>query len=476
VTRALRWLVLLLAGVLLTSGCQFDGAYDLPLPGDPVDADDAIQVTAEFKDILNVVPKSPVMVDDVTVGQVTDVQRVGWHAKVTMLVRKDVELPDNAIAEIRQVSLLGEKYVALEPPPEGGAEGRLEDGDNISLASTGRNPEVEEVLGALSFLLSGGGVAQLGTITKELNQAMEGREDKLRHLLGSLTDVVGTLDDQKADIIRAMQSMSNLTATLNAEKQTVTGALDATGPAIKVLADQHDEMIAMLSALDRLGVVGTRVISASKDDLLKTLAHLSPVLAKLRAAGDKLAPGLNLIISFPFPKEASEIVRGDYANTSIRAEISLENMLPPGSDLPDLPIPDIPLPDLPPVGTVAADVLQCLQSQDLTSKACTKVLADADLLGSLRHKCQKDKYQPNPVCQVLNTVPDVPLDELPDVLGDIIGGIGTGGAGSGGGGSGGGGSGGLPGIPGLGSVLGRSLQSGEPSATSSLSALYGGRS
>ena len=115
------------------------------------------------------------MVDDVTVGEVTDVERVGWHAKITMRVRKDVDLPDNAIAEIRQVSLLGEKYVALEPPAEGAPTGRLGDGDNIPLSATGRNPEVEEVLGALSFLLSGGGVAQLGTITQELNKAMGGR-------------------------------------------------------------------------------------------------------------------------------------------------------------------------------------------------------------------------------------------------------------------------------------------------------------
>ena len=119
----------------------------------------------------------------------------------------------------------------------------------------------------------------------------------------------------------------------------MTGALDVAGPAIKVLADQHDELIAMLSALDRLGVVGTRVIGASKDDLLKSLAHLKPVLSKLRAAGDKLAPGLNLIISFPFPKEASEIVRGDYANTSIRADINLENFLPAGTDDPGPPHP-----------------------------------------------------------------------------------------------------------------------------------------
>ena len=278
------------------------------------------------------------------------------------------------------------------------------------------------MLGALSFLLSGGGVAQLGTITRELNKAMDGREENLRHLLASLTDVVGTLDDQKGDIIRAMESVNNLTATLNREKQTVSGALDVAGPAIKVLADQHDELIAMLSALDRLGVVGTRVISASKDDLLKSLAHLKPVLSKLRAAGDKLAPGLNLIISFPFPKEASEIVRGDYANTSIRADINLENFLPAGTTIPDLPIPDLPIPDLPPAGEVLSDVQKCLQSLDITSQACQKVLADVDLLTSLKKKCTKPKYTTNPVCTVLNAVPDVPLDELGDLLGGLLGG------------------------------------------------------
>ncbi|QIG42968.1 MCE family protein [Nocardioides anomalus] len=425
-TRALRGLVLLLTGTLLatlTSACDFDGAYDLPLPGGPVDASDGFTVTAEFADILNVVPKSPVKVDDVTVGEVTDVERVGWHAKVTLLVRQDVDLPDNAIAEIRQVSLLGEKYVALEPPAEAASAGRLGDGDTIPLSATGRNPEVEEVLGALSFLLSGGGVAQLGTITEELNKAMTGRQEDLRHLLGSLTDVVGTLDDQKADILRALESVSNLTATLNAEKQTVTGALDVAGPAIEVLADQHDELIAMLSALDRLGEVGTRVITSSKDDLLRSLDHLAPVLAKLHEAGDKLAPGLNLIISFPFPKEASEVVRGDYANTSIRADINLENLLPPGTKFPDIPIPDIPIPDVPPVGEVLKDVQACLDSGDLTSGACRKVLADVDLLSKLRQKCQQPKYQTNQVCVLLNTVPQVPLDELGDTLGGLVDGV-----------------------------------------------------
>jgi phospholipid/cholesterol/gamma-HCH transport system substrate-binding protein len=408
------------AGALLLTGCEFDGAYDLPLPGSPVDEDNSYEVTAEFADILNVVPRSPVMVDDVVDGEVTDVERLGWHAQVTLRVREDVELPDNAIADIRQVSLLGEKYVALEAPESGASDSRLGEGDNIPLSSTGRNPEVEEVLGALSFLLSGGGVAQLGTIVEELNHVMGGREDRLRVLLGSLEDVVGTLDDQKADIVRALEAMNNLTATLNTERQTITDALDATGPAIKVLADQHDELIEMLSSLDRLGVVGTRVIRASKRDLIKSLEHLEPVLTKLNAVGDELAPGLNLLVSFPFPAEASEVVKGDYANTSIRAEISLDNFLTGGGGDPPIELPPIELPD--PV-EVLSDVQKCLRSGDIASDACQKVLADLDSLTKLKKKCTKEKHKNNQVCVVLNQVPDLPLDELPDALDDLLDGI-----------------------------------------------------
>ena len=152
-TRTLRWLLATTLGAALLTGCDFDGAYDLPLPGSPVDADEAYEVTAEFADVLNVVPRSPVMVDDVVVGEVTEVERVGWHAEVVLRIKDDVVLPDNAIADIQQVSLLGEKYVALEEPTEQAPSGRLEDGDDIPLSVTGRNPEVEEVLGALSFLL-----------------------------------------------------------------------------------------------------------------------------------------------------------------------------------------------------------------------------------------------------------------------------------------------------------------------------------
>ena len=409
-----RWLsgmVGLVVAALGLSACDFDGAYDLPLPGHEVDADDAFEVTAYFQDVLNVVPRSPVKVDDVTVGEVKDVERSGWNAKVTLLVRKDVDLPDNAIADIRQVSLLGEKYIALEAPTTGAAADRLSDGDTIELAATGRNPEVEEVLGALSYLLTGGGVAQLGAITKEANAVMSGREDRLRGLLSSLDSVVATVDGQRADIVRALRSMKNLTGTLNDEKDTIADALDATGPAIKVLAAQHKELIAMLKSLDRLGKVGTRVINASKGDVLKILKDLSPILRRLREADEQLAPGLNLLISFPFPQSANGIVHGDFANTIARVDLDFANLFR------TLGIPEIQLPD---IGEVVGQVGRCLQSGRLFGPACAKVLADLDLLKNLKAECKKVGLKGTPVCKALSQFPD--LTDLMDLLkGGLLG-------------------------------------------------------
>src|SRR5688572_7952428 len=147
-----RHLVLALVASLAVSGCSFS-IYDLPLPGKTVSEDDSFEIKADFGDALQVVPRTAVMVGNVPVGQVEEIVRDGWHARATLRVNRSVVLPDNAEAEIRQTSLLGEKFIALSAP-QGDASGasgsgRLGEGDVIPLSQTGRNPEVEEVLGAL---------------------------------------------------------------------------------------------------------------------------------------------------------------------------------------------------------------------------------------------------------------------------------------------------------------------------------------
>lgn len=320
-TFGLRHLLLTVAASLVVSGCSFS-IHDLPLPGKKVSEEDSFEVKADFADALNVVPRTAVMVGDVPVGQVEEIVREGWHARVTMRVNKNVVLPDNAVAELRQTSLLGEKFIALSAPEHSGA-GRLGDGDVIPLSQTGRNPEVEEVLGALSFLLSGGGLGQLQTITQELNAMMDGRTGNIRNVLEELNTLVGTLNGQRGDIVQAMDALNGLSETLVEEKDVIGDALDAAGPALEVLQDQHDELVDALEELEDLGSVGTDVINSVKEELIVELRHLEPLLRNLANTGKPLVKGLVSALSYPFPIDAANTIHGDYANVVFKMQFKL---------------------------------------------------------------------------------------------------------------------------------------------------------
>ena len=335
-------LAALLGVAVLVSGCR--GAADLPLPGGASSDGSQITVSAEFTDVLDLVPRSAVKVDDVTVGEVTDIALDGWTARVTMRVPAGTALPDNARAELRQTSLLGEKFVELSPPTTG-ATGRLGDGDLIPLARTGRNPEVEEVLAALSMLLNGGGVGQLKVIETELNDAMRGNHEEIRSLVTELSTFVGGLEEQKAEIVRAIENIDTLSARLAARKDDLAAILEETPKGLKILADQRTQLTEMLTALSRLGKVGSRVIEGSREDLLANLASLKPVLGELNRAGDDLPRSLELLLTYPFPDAAQDTIKGDYTNLHITADLDLRDIevLP----VPSLPVPSIPVPSLP---------------------------------------------------------------------------------------------------------------------------------
>ncbi|MEQ7848349.1 MCE family protein [Nocardioides kribbensis] len=419
VRRGARALVGLALGSMLLSGCDFD-VYQIPLPGGPDVGDNPMEIEVVFSDVLDLVPQSTVKVNDVTVGQVKDIELEDYAATVTLEIQDDTELPADAVATIRQTSLLGEKFVSLAAPTDGGS-GRLEDGDEIPIERTGQNPEVEEVLGALSLVLNGGGVAQLKTIAGELNNALEGREDSARSVLTQVDTLVSNLDDNKADIVDAIESLNRLALAVKEEQPTINAALEELPSAITSLDRQRDDLVRMLQSLNRLGDVGVRVIRASKADTIEVVRQLQPVLGQLAASGDNFVKAFNAFLTYPFvdevvgrdPQVARNLQVGDYTNLSVQLDLDLS-----------LGITGIPteLPTLLPTEldptAIVDNVLKCLQSGDLTSKACRDVLNTPAALLELRELCRKPKNKDKAVCTLLNQVPGLPeLPGLPDLPG-----------------------------------------------------------
>lgn len=231
-----------------------------------------------------------------------------------MRVNGTVELPANAYAHLEQSSLLGEKYIQLAAPARGTAQGRLADGDRIPLTRTNRNPEVEEVFGALSMLLNGGGINQLKTITTELNKALAGREPQMRSMLGRVDTLVTNLDSHRKDITDALDGVNRLSATLATRKQDVGTVLTGLSPGLKVLEKQRGSLLTMLRSLDTLSTVAVDTIDKSKADMIADLKALAPSLKALADSGRDLPDSLQVLLTYPFTDEVLRGVKGDYLN------------------------------------------------------------------------------------------------------------------------------------------------------------------
>ncbi|GAA2583223.1 MCE family protein [Actinomadura fulvescens] len=325
--------VIALALATLTGcGGGVTGVEDLPLPGGADVGDHPYKIKAQFTNVLNLVPQSAVKVNDVAVGRVSKVSlpNGGWTAEVTLLIDGDVKLPANAYAQLRQSSLLGEKYVALTPPSTG-ATGRLTDGTTIPVARTNRNPEIEEVFGALSLLLNGGGLNQIKTITTELNNAMNGNEPQIKSMLQQVTRLTSTLDGNKKGITDALDGLNRLSATLNGRRTQINTVLDDLTPGLKVLERQRGALVGMLEALDRLSGVAVTTIDKSKDDMVADLKALEPTLRKLADSGADLPRSLQALLTYPFTDAVMPAIKGDYLNVylTVAAVPGTPQIIPP---------------------------------------------------------------------------------------------------------------------------------------------------
>ena len=331
-------------GAVTLSSCS---VYDVQLPGGANVGSHPLKVHIMFRDVLDLVPQSTVKVDDVTVGKVTKISLKGYVADVTVSLPNTVDLPDNARAEIRQTSLLGEKFVSLSKPSD--PRGQLGNGDTIGLENTGRNPELEEVFSALALILNGGGVAQLKTISEELNTAFSGREDAVRSIITQISDFMGQLAANKTSIVTALENVNRLSLELRRQDGTIKSALDDLPPAIASINSQRQDLVKMLQALANLSSVGVRVIKASKASTIDALKNLAPVLNALGKADDALPKSLQVLLTYPFideavgrdPEVARNLHMGDFTNLSVSLTLDLFNLpsipgLAPGVSLADL--------------------------------------------------------------------------------------------------------------------------------------------
>lgn len=108
------------------------------------------EVWAQFDHIEGLGPGSDVRIGGVKVGSIVrlELNREYWVADVHMSIDPSIRLPSDTFAVIRSESLLGGKFMALEPGIE---EDTIPDGGKITFTQS--VPGLEQLLGEVIYQL-----------------------------------------------------------------------------------------------------------------------------------------------------------------------------------------------------------------------------------------------------------------------------------------------------------------------------------
>jgi phospholipid/cholesterol/gamma-HCH transport system substrate-binding protein len=321
------------AAALALSGCGLlsGGVYETPLPGGADVGSKPMRITADFEDVLDLVPQSSVKVDNVSVGRVQKItlNKDGRSARVELVVNRSADLPAGTTARLQQTSLLGEKYVGLVRPETPVAGPRIQSGARLGLSDTSQAAQVEQVLGSLSMVLNGGGIGQFQEISRELQKVSAGRTGDVKKSLRQIETFVSDLDDRKESITSALDGLARLSTTLDSDKDKIASALDGLSPGMQVLVDQRKQLVSMLRSLDRLSSVTVDTLDAAQDDIVADLKALEPILQQLAESGQDLPESLQILLTYPFPDSVLGAIKGDYLNVFIETNF---RTLPNGCD------------------------------------------------------------------------------------------------------------------------------------------------
>jgi phospholipid/cholesterol/gamma-HCH transport system substrate-binding protein len=103
-------------------------------------------VTAIFSTVKGLKNDTVVEISGVEIGKVASIKLDNYEAVITLLIREDIKLQEDAIASIRTKGLLGEKYVEITP---GGSDVMIKPGD--TMFETEPPIDLEKLIGNFVF-------------------------------------------------------------------------------------------------------------------------------------------------------------------------------------------------------------------------------------------------------------------------------------------------------------------------------------
>lgn len=264
-------------------------------------------------------PGDDVRIAGVKVGKVTDVALDGDHVRVDFRVDRSTELGDQTSASVRIKTILGQKYLMLEPAGDGELEGE------IPLERTVSAYDVVEAFSDLATTAEDIDTDQFATALDTIADTFRDSPDEVRAAVDGLGRLSRTIASRDAQLRTLLDHAEGVTQVLSDRNQELVTLLTDGDLLLQELRKRRDDIHTLLVNTVTLSEQLTALVRENRAAIRPALANLEAVLATLRANQESLDRSIELLA--PFVRVfANTIGNGRWFDTYV------QNLVPvPGS-------------------------------------------------------------------------------------------------------------------------------------------------
>ncbi|PJE15556.1 MAG: mammalian cell entry protein [Mycobacterium sp.] len=266
--------------------------------------------TAEFLQAASLRPGNPVTVAGIPVGEVTSMKLDGDHVAAGLKIRDDVALGRDSKASIKVTTILGSRYLAVQPD----GSGSLPHG-TFDLTHTEVPYDLQAALQDATTTFEQVDSDRFAQSLAVLGKQLEGLPavvPEAMHNIDTLSEIIATRRDQLGQLLKSTEQVTN---TLRRQQSSignvVNQAQDLLGQFVARRAVFHAMMRSLTSLVDTMHQVvvndrsGVEVLlkdmreftdmMAQHDDLLRDLLQITPIFMREAAnlTGDANAVSFN---------------------------------------------------------------------------------------------------------------------------------------------------------------------------------------
>ncbi|MDO3650664.1 MlaD family protein [Nocardia mangyaensis] len=268
--------------VVVLTGCGIDPAR-LTLPGAGIEGQ-TYPIHIEFTNTLNLPSRARVMANGAEVGRLTGVTLIDPTDSAPGSVLADIDiaesvaLPNATTAQLRQDTILGDIYIALDLAAAVSTAPKLAPGATIPRSQTKPALQVEDVLAGLATFVSGGALRSAQEIVENLNAALPEDPAETQRIASVVSANLIDLAANQHEIDAFLESLGTNTRTV----------LDNTAALDRILTPQGVVDIAQI-AQSLIGVVG---VIGALGDIVRALTWIAPLAEQGNAAARAFVPML----------------------------------------------------------------------------------------------------------------------------------------------------------------------------------------